>query len=54
MNTFIIVRGEKKARKNMLQLLPIGNLAIINLLCVRLPVVQGLDILIYKTITLSD
>lgn len=38
----------------MLQLLAIGNLAIINLLYVRLPVVQGLDILIYKSITLAD
>lgn len=38
----------------MLQLLAIGNLAIINLLYVLLPVVQGLDILIYKSITLAD
>lgn len=37
----------------MLQLLAIGNSDVINLLRIHLPVVQGLDILIYETITLA-
>lgn len=53
MSTFIILRGKKKAWENMSQLLATGNLDVINLLCVRLPVMQGLDILTYKTITLA-
>lgn len=36
----------------MSQLLAIGNSDVINLLCMGLPAVQGLDILIYETITL--
>lgn len=36
-----------------MQLLAIGNLDDISLLCVCLPVVQDLDILVYESITLA-